>query len=108
MAKEIQTKWSDFTKENIKSETDNYGVYEISDIQRNILNIGEGHLKTRLLIKHPDNVKSKERIPEAAYYRCEYTGSKLRCEQRERALQKLYKSKHKKHPKYNKQLGDLD
>jgi hypothetical protein len=108
MYKEISSKWKVFNIEQVNKEMNNFGVYEIADKNKLILNIGEGKVKSRLLAKHPSKRNNLEKILNGKYYRCEYTKSKLRCEQRERALQIRYKNGHNgKLPYYNNQLGDI-
>jgi hypothetical protein len=77
----IKKKWSVYNKENASNETDNYSVYELGNVNTSeILYIGEGHLRTRLL-SHLTN--GSEPVVGANGYRFELTGSKLKCTQRQ-------------------------
>ncbi len=97
----LAIRWSYFTKENVKREGDNYGVYELGN-KDDILYIGHGQLYTRLMIHFPD---ASDPMVGISYYRVEYTGSKERAEERERAELKRYYRKNGRYPKYNKRIG---
>ena len=83
----IQKKWSDYKKENAKKEPDNFGAYQLANKNREILYIGEGHVKTRLIAHFPN---ASEPVVCASFYRYELTKSKERCRQRQNALLKEY------------------
>lgn len=93
----LAIRWSHYTKENVSRETDNFGVYELGNVN-GILYIGEGHVRTRLLSHFPDG---SEPVVGASFYRVEYTGSKLRATQRQNAELGAYKRKHGKYPPFN-------
>lgn len=98
----IQAKWSDFTKENINKEKDNFGIYELGDTNGDILYIGRGIVRNRLMSHF---LNGNDPIPGTAKYRTEYTGSELRCIQREKAELDAYYKKYGKYPKYNQKRG---
>jgi len=95
----IAKKWSYYTKENVRMEPDNYGVYEIGNSNTGeILYIGEGHVRTRLLVHFPDG---SEPVVGANGYRIELTSSKDRGVQRQNALLADFLRRHKRLPKFN-------
>ena len=94
----IQKKWSDFTKYRVSQEDDYYGVYELANSNGDILYIGEGRVRSRLLSHFP---QGSDPTPGVSYYRVEYTRSKDRCVSRQNALLAEYKRRHGKLPKYN-------
>ena len=98
----IPKKWSRYTKENVLSIKDVFGVYEIADRNRRILYIGQGKLRTRLLRHFIDG---PDPIPGAAYFRVLELYSKMRAEQKERRLLKDFKRRHGKLPRYNQRVG---
>lgn len=87
------TKDKKFTRENILEESDQYAVYIISN-SREILNIGEGHLKTRLRVK-------KGYVLGATRYRYHLIGNKAKRKQMEYDLLDAYRKKHGRLPKFN-------
>lgn len=100
----ISKRFSSYTKENVNLETDNFGVYELANENNEVIYIGEGQVKTRLMAHFPTG---QHPIKGATKYRVEYTGSKLRCEQRERALLKEFEKANGRLPRWNKQLGGV-
>ena len=97
----LAIKWSAFNKNNVRRESDNYGVYELGDFD-DILYIGEGHVYTRLMSHFADG---SDPTPGVSSYRVEYTGSKLRAQQRQNAELASYYRKHERYPKYNRRRG---
>ena len=94
----INKKWSPYTKEHVRGHTtDNYGVYEIGNTLE-VLYIGEGYVKTRLLSHFPD---ATEPVVGASKYRVEYTGSKQRAVQRQNALLAEFYRRYGRLPKFN-------
>lgn len=96
----ISKKWCKFSKENLREVPNFLGVYELADANKELIYIGEGRLKNRLLEHNRKKLY-------AHYYRYLVLGSKIRCEQKERAMQRAYRKKHGELPWYNKQLGDV-
>jgi len=87
--------WIPFTKENVRKVPDVYGVYELANTNKEIIYIGCGKLRSRLLAHFKD-------IVGVAYFRYEKTGSQERAKQRERMLLRKYLSTHEgKLPKFN-------
>ena len=98
----ISKKWSHYTKENLQMEPDNFGVYEIGHIATGeVLYIGEGHIRSRLLAHLPDGTRAHENVVGADGYRYELTGRKETAIQRERALLNEFRKKYGRLPKYN-------
>jgi len=97
----LAIKWSVFSKDNVSRETDNFGVYELGNSD-DILYIGEGQVYTRLM-SHFAN--GSDPIPGVAFYRVEYTGSKLRATQRQNAEIGAYFRTHGRYPRHNQRRG---
>lgn len=95
-------KWSHYNKINVSNESEGYGIYELGDASGNILYIGEGHIQSRLFSHF---IASSDPIPGVGIYRVEYTASKERAEQRERAEIRDYTRSHGDCPKFNDRLG---
>lgn len=95
-------KLSSFNKDNVLSETDAFGVYELADSGGEIVYIGHGRIRDRL---NAHFLGGRHPIPKVSLYRFEVTGSKQRAEERERAEIKDYFRTHGKCPSYNKRLG---
>jgi hypothetical protein len=56
----IHKRWSKYTKKNVASAPDTYGIIEIGDIDTGaILYIGEGKIKTVLMAHNPDGGDKK-------------------------------------------------
>ena len=95
-------KWSSFTKNNVSTEPDSFGVYELADGSGNVLYIGEGRLRPRLLSHF---ITGRSPIPGTAKYRAEITGVKERAQQRERAEIRSFTRSYGDCPKFNDRLG---
>ena len=93
----LQIKWSNFNKDNVSRESDNYGVFEIGN-DSGVLYIGEGHIHSRLISHFPQGT---EPVVGASYYRVEYTGGKERCEQRKSAELDAHYKNNGSYPKFN-------
>jgi len=93
----LPIRWSYFTKDNIFRETDNFGIYELGN-DDDILYIGEGQVYSRLMSHFPTG---SEPVVGASYYRVEYTGGKLRAEQRQNAELASYERTHGRLPRFN-------
>jgi len=99
----LYKKWSSFNKDNVLSETDAYGVYELGDSNGKIVYIGHGRIRNRL---NSHFLSGRDPIPRVSLYRAEVVGSKERAEQRERAEIRAYmRSNYGVCPAYNKRLG---
>lgn len=94
----LPVRWSRFTYDNLDRVDYVYGVYELADRNENIIYIGQGVLRDRLLFHKKGGDPC---IKRARYYRFEKTGSKLRAEQRERAEMNYYKRRHGELPVCN-------
>jgi len=79
----LAKKWTVFNRENVAREFDTYGVYELGDSSGFVVYVGEGRVRQRLS-DHLRTKESGEAKVHVRYYRCQYTGSKSRAEQRER------------------------
>jgi len=95
-------KWSSFNKANVTEESESFGVYELADRDGNVLYIGQGRLRARLLAHF---ITGRTPIPGTAKYRAEITGVKERAEQRERAEIRNFIRKNGDCPKFNDRLG---
>lgn len=92
-------RWSIYNKTNVTNEVDNYAVYELGNSNTGeILYIGEGHLRTRLLSHFPNG---SEPVVGANGYRYELTGSKLSCTQRQNSELRRFQEAEGRLPKYN-------
>ncbi len=94
-------RWSEFTKDRISSEGDEFGVYELGNYS-DILYIGEGQVFTRLNSHFPGGSDPMVGI---SSYRVEYTGSKVKAGQRERAELALYRGRYGALPRFNQRRG---
>ena len=97
----LAIKWSAFNKENVRRESNNYGVYELGNFS-DILYIGEGHVYRRLMSHFADG---SDPTPGVSSYRVEYTRGKLRAKQRQNAELDSYYRKHRRYPRYNQRKG---
>jgi len=98
----IPKKWSSFTKENVKRIKDIYGVYEIADKYKNVIYVGQGKLRSRLMSHFLNGL---DPIPGAAYFRAMPTGNKAKAVRKERSILKEYLKRFNKLPKYNDRVG---
>lgn len=94
----IAKKWSRYTKDNARSVTNVYGVYELADGAGNIAYIGEGKLRERL-IAHL-SIRS-DPTPGVSYFRYATTGSKRRAKQRQNAMLSEFSRAYGRLPIYN-------
>ncbi len=85
----IHKKWSKYSRRNILKEPDNYGVYEIGDIETGaILYMGEGKIRSSLLLHSPDGGRAKQvsvigtSIVGEYGYRYELTGTREKAKHR--------------------------
>ena len=101
----IAKKWSPYNKETINAfETDNLGIYEIGHRETGeILYIGEGQVRIRLLAHMPDGKRNHETVVGGNVYRTEYTGGKTKAVQRQNSELDTFRIKNgDRNPKYNK------
>ena len=94
----IAKRWSNFGKENVRKVPNVYGVYELANGAKDVIYIGEGKLRDRLLAHFAGG---SDPIPGASYFRYETTGSKNRCVQRQNALLAEYERKYGRLPRFN-------
>ena len=97
----LQIRWSDYNKDRVGEETDNYGVYEIGN-DFDILYIGEGQVRSRLLSHFP---QSSEPVVGSSLYRVEYTVGKDRAVQRQNAELLKYYRDTGHYPRFNTRKG---
>ncbi|MFT4733850.1 MAG: hypothetical protein ACI9QN_001987 [Arcticibacterium sp.] len=97
----IYKPWIAFSIDNVALEKNALGVYEIADQNKFVIYIGEGVMKNRLSIH-------LRRMADGKFYRTLQMPSKLRCQQKERALQRAFRKVHKDLPFHNLQLGGLE
>ena len=93
----LAKRWSSFDENHIDREGDAYGCYELGDGDREIVYIGQGRVRQRLMA-HWRDAKNK---PGISYYRCAYSGSKKRAVQMERVELQQYDYLHGELPLYN-------
>lgn len=94
----IAKKWSRYTKDDVRNVANVYGVYELADGAGNIVYIGEGKLRERLIAHlsiHSDPT------PGVSYFRYATTGSKRKAKQRQNALLSEFRRKYGRLPMYN-------
>jgi hypothetical protein len=94
--------WSDWWsyRENlVKSDRDDFGVYELADEYNNTVYYGSGKIRTRLL-----SHLNKKEFPVARCYRMEYTSCEADCRRKEEQLLHAYKKTHGKPPMYNERI----
>ncbi len=96
----IAKRWSIFRKERVKEIYNVYGVYELANGSKDVIYIGEGKLKDRLLAHVTDG---SDPIPGASYFRYETTNGKDRAVQRQNALLAEYVREHGHLPRFNQQ-----
>jgi len=101
----IIKRFTPYIRENVKLESDKIGVYEIANSKKNVIYIGRGQIKVRL-VRH-SNKNSDDYIPNAKFYRIEYFGDDKRGKQREKALLNQFHKKHHKYPRHNFRLGEI-
>lgn len=89
--------WS-FTKDVVRLERDEYGVYELLDSLRNIVYIGYGKVECSLLEHFSDGTHP---IPCVHHFSIEYTWSEQKAKERwVEELDKFFKM-HNRKPSYN-------
>ncbi len=94
----IAKKWSIFNKENVTEIENVYAVYELAAGSKDVIYIGEGKLRDRLLAHF---ARGSDPIPGTSYFRYETTRSKDRCIQRQNALLAEYKREYEQLPTFN-------
>ncbi|MGP8214898.1 MAG: hypothetical protein ACLQQ4_04980 [Bacteroidia bacterium] len=110
----IHKKWSCYTKKNAQSEPDNFGVYEIGDIDTGaILYIGEGKIRTGLLAHSPDGGRNKHvsvfgsSVVGNYGYRYELTGTKEKARQIRAKYLKLFRKTYGSLPRFNQSQSEV-
>lgn len=108
----IAKKWSKYSRQDILTEPDSYGVYEIGDIDTGaILYIGEGKIRSALLLHSPDGGRKKQvsvigtSIVGEYGYRYELTGSKERAKHRRHNMLAEFKKAYGSLPRCNQHLA---
>jgi hypothetical protein len=96
----LAKRWSQYAKDYVSREYDNYGVYELGN-DWDILYIGEDKIYTRLMSHFPN---SSEPVVGSSHYRVEYTGSKEQAQKRQNAELKLYKRHYGRLPRFNQRV----
>jgi len=104
----IHKKWSNYTIKNASSEPNNYGVYEIGDIETGaILYVGEGHIRSGLIAHSPDGGNSKHvsifgtSVVGLYGYRFELSTTREKAKQRQKELLKDFKKTYGSLPRFN-------
>lgn len=101
----LAIKWSKFTYQNLDRVDWIYGVYELGDRYKEIIYIGQGILRDRLLA----HLRSEDPcFKKARYFRVEKTGGKFRAKQRERTELNKYADNHDDYlPECNRRMEFL-
>ena len=94
----IAKRWSNYKKEHVQKVDNVYAVYELADKLKEVIYIGEGELRERLLAHI---IGGNDPIPTTSHFRFEKTTSKTRCVQRQNALLAEFKRRYGRLPKYN-------
>ena len=94
----IAKKWSNYKKEQVQKVDNVFAVYELADKLNEVIYIGEGKLRERLLAHI---TSGSDPIPTTSHFRFETTGSKTRCVQRQNALLAEFKRRYGRLPFYN-------
>ena len=99
----LPVRWSTFKEDKVSAEENYYGVYELGDNRGQIVYIGQGRVRDRL-ISHL--IGKSHPIERAAKYRKAFTGGKQKAEEGERAELRAYANTHNGYlPPYNNRLG---
>lgn len=93
----LAKRWSVFDYEHIDREYDTYGCYELGDADGEIVYIGQGRVRQRLMAHFGD--RKKRRV---ALYRCTYCRSKRRAIQMERVELQQHAYLYGELPLYNR------
>lgn len=88
----LPVKWSKFTEKDMYRVDAVCGVYELGDADGEIIYVGHGVLRDRLLAHLRGENPCTHKLAE--HYRIQKTGSKRRAEQRERAEMNWYAKRH--------------
>lgn len=94
----IAKPWSRWAKKRVDQHDDNYGAYELGDSSGEILYVGSGRIRSRLLDHFPPGRDTK---PGVSRFRVEYKGSRRAARGRERRLLFNFRNKHGRLPKFN-------
>ncbi|MDI6724916.1 MAG: hypothetical protein QMD61_09760 [Methanobacterium sp.] len=94
----VSKRWIDFNEENVKELLNTYGVYQLADVKKEVIYIGEGKLRHNLLVQFNDE---SEKTTSTVYFRYRENNSKKSSKQRQNILLKEFIDKHGKPPKFN-------
>jgi hypothetical protein len=92
--------WWSYTANNVSTDSDKFGVYELGDENKDTVYYGSWQVKTRLQCH-----LNKKECPLARFYRIEYCDTEKECRAKEEQLLEAYKKAHGKLPIYNERIG---
>ncbi|OGD55503.1 hypothetical protein A3K78_11350 [Candidatus Bathyarchaeota archaeon RBG_13_52_12] len=90
------TQWWGYSAASVSLESDIYGVYELGDADKEIVYVGSGKVKDRLLC----HLENKE-CPLARYYRLLIVGAEESCNSMESEIVQEYRERKGRPPLYN-------
>jgi len=94
--------WTEYSKENVAKEPNTFGVYEIAHYKTGeVLFIGEGRIRSRLLAHLPEKHISRRNEEVADVYRYEVTGKKLLAIAKYNKMLEEFKTTHLRYPRFN-------
>lgn len=94
----VSKRWIDFNEENLKELLNKDGVYQLANVKKEVIYIGEGKLKHNLMAQFRDSSKI---TADTMYFRYRENDSKKSSKQRRSILLKEFIYKHGKPPKFN-------
>lgn len=97
----IKNEWTAYSKVNAGNEPNTFGVYEIANSKTGeVLFIGEGRIRSRLLAHLPNKHISRRNEEIADVYRYEVTGKKLLAIARYNRMLEEFKTTHLRYPRF--------
>jgi hypothetical protein len=90
------SQWWGYSAASVSLESDIYGVYELGDADKEIVYVGSGKVKDRLL-RHLE----KNECPLARYYRLLIVGAEEFCNSKESEIIQEYRERKGRPPLYN-------
>ena len=95
------TQWWGYYAASVSLDSDVYGVYELGDVNKEIVYVGSGKVKNRLLC----HLEKKE-FPLARYYRYSIIGGEESSKLRESEILQEYRESMDRFPLYNGKNGE--
>ena len=94
------TQWWGYYAASVSLDSDIYGVYELGDANKEIVYVGSGKVKSKLLC----HLEKKE-CPLARYYRLIIVGIEEACKSKELEILQEYRESMGRLPLYNEKMG---